>query len=105
MFPLSIFRSHHPEIGAPTLPSIASRMSVYGLGFRGLLLLVFSFQCVDWHPSDEAVFAVSCLDDALTIWDMSVERDGTEQPQGETSVEFLSLNLSGYLNGSIIRII
>ncbi|KAL8434578.1 hypothetical protein Efla_000094 [Eimeria flavescens] len=31
--------------------------------------------CVDWHPSDEAVFAASSLDDSLTVWDMSVERD------------------------------
>ncbi|OEH73935.1 wd g-beta repeat-containing protein [Cyclospora cayetanensis] len=37
--------------------------------------------CVDWHPSDEAVFAVSSLDDSLTIWDMSVEREGNAQPQ------------------------
>ncbi|KAL8269364.1 hypothetical protein Esti_006699 [Eimeria stiedai] len=36
--------------------------------------------CVDWHPSDEAVFAASCLDDSLTVWDMSVERDDSELP-------------------------
>jgi ribosome assembly protein RRB1 len=35
---------------------------------------------VDWHPTDEAVLAVSSADDTISIWDMSVEED-TSVPQ------------------------
>jgi ribosome assembly protein RRB1 len=32
---------------------------------------------VDWHPTDEAVLAVSSADDSMSIWDMSVEEDNS----------------------------
>lgn len=30
---------------------------------------------MDWHPTDEATFATSSLDNSIALWDMSVEID------------------------------
>lgn len=37
---------------------------------------------VDWHPTDEAVLAVSSADDTTSIWDMSVELDEAAPADG-----------------------
>ena len=41
-----------------------------------------------WHPGDEAVFAASSLDDSLSLWDLSVEREKSAQSQGENKYPF-----------------
>lgn len=33
---------------------------------------------VEWHPTDSSVFAASGSDNQITIWDLAVERDDTE---------------------------
>ncbi|CDJ70365.1 Wd repeat protein, putative [Eimeria necatrix] len=39
------------------------------------------FRCVEWHPSEEGVFAAASLDDSLTFWDLSVEREEPTEVQ------------------------
>ena len=33
---------------------------------------------VEWQPHDDTVFAAAGEDDQLTLWDLSVERDGVD---------------------------
>ncbi|KAH6916932.1 glutamate-rich WD repeat containing 1 [Coprinopsis sp. MPI-PUGE-AT-0042] len=33
---------------------------------------------IEWHPSDESVFAASGADDQVTLWDLAVEKDADE---------------------------
>lgn len=40
-------------------------------------------QSIDWHPTDPAVFAVSSLDNSVTLWDMSVEPDDITALNGQ----------------------
>ncbi|EPT26053.1 WD domain, G-beta repeat-containing protein [Toxoplasma gondii ME49] len=44
---------------------------------------------VDWHPTDEATFATSSLDDSVALWDMSVEidEDAEERDRGAKQME------------------
>lgn len=34
---------------------------------------------VEWNPNDDTVFAVSCEDDKVTLWDLAVERDEEQE--------------------------
>ena len=40
---------------------------------------------VQWHPTEEAILAVSSEDDTVTVWDMSVELDDDAAQTGDAA--------------------
>jgi ribosome assembly protein RRB1 len=39
---------------------------------------------VEWHPTDDSVFAASCADDSISFWDMGLELDDDLPAEGAT---------------------
>ena len=33
---------------------------------------------IEWHPTDDSIFAASSAEDQVTLWDLSVEQDDDE---------------------------
>lgn len=41
---------------------------------------------IEWHPSEDSVFAASGADEQVTLWDLSVEQDDDETGRRQTDV-------------------
>ena len=39
---------------------------------------------IEWHPSEDSIFAAAGADDQVTLWDLAVEQDDDETGMGET---------------------
>ena len=39
---------------------------------------------IEWHPSEDSIFAAAGADDQVTLWDLAVEHDDDETGMGET---------------------
>ena len=59
-------------------------------------MVVFSHSApitsVEWHPTDSSVFAASGSDDQVTLWDLSVERDDSDQDNLEIPPQLLFIH-------------
>lgn len=41
---------------------------------------------IEWHPSEDSVFAASGADEQVTLWDLSVEQDDDETGRRQTDI-------------------
>ncbi|EAN32953.2 WD domain G-beta repeat protein [Theileria parva strain Muguga] len=47
--------------------------------------------CVDWHPLDSSVCSVSCRDDSISIWDVSIEAESATNSDIPQQLLFLHM--------------